>query len=86
MDTGLARRTETPGHFGKPCSSAFLTNSCPRCRGLMVAEFSMELLNGNGKLEFLATRCVQCGEVVDPVILRNRRIQRRSPTPDASDR
>ena len=84
MDTGLAMRTETAGHFSKPCSPAFLVNSCPRCRGLMVGEFCMDLLNGNGELEFLASRCVQCGEVVDPVILKNRRIQRRLPTSDAS--
>ena len=86
MDTGLAMRTETASHFGKPCSPPSLANSCPRCHGLMVAEFSMDLLHGNGELEFLASRCVQCGEVVDPVILKNRRIQRRSPTPDASAR
>jgi hypothetical protein len=44
----------------------------------MVGEFCMDLLNGTGELEFLASRCVQCGEVVDPVILQNRRIQRPS--------
>jgi hypothetical protein len=32
----------------------------------------MDLLNTTGELEFAAKRCVQCGEVVDPVILRNR--------------
>ena len=54
--------------------------TCPRCRGLMVGEFCMDLLNGVGGLEVLASRCVLCGEVVDPVILENRRIQRASPT------
>ena len=49
---------------------------CQRCGGLMVGEFCMDLLNGTGELEFLASRCVQCGEVVDPVILMNRRLQR----------
>lgn len=42
----------------------------------MVGEFSMDLLNRTGEPEFLASRCVQCGEVVDPVILMNRRLQR----------
>ncbi len=42
----------------------------------MVGEFSMDLLNSTGELEFLASRCVQCGEVVDLVILMNRRLQR----------
>lgn len=40
----------------------------------MVSDFSMDLLNSTGKLEFAAKRCVQCGEVVDPVILMNRMI------------
>jgi len=44
----------------------------------MVGEFCMDLLNGTGELEFLASRCVQCGEVFDPVILQNRRIPRPS--------
>ena len=43
----------------------------------MVGDFCMDLLNGTGELEFLASRCVQCGEVVDPVILKNRRMALR---------
>lgn len=41
----------------------------------MVGEFCLDLLNSTGELEFVAARCVQCGEVVDPLILRNRRLQ-----------
>jgi hypothetical protein len=36
---------------------------CLRCGGLMVTEQLMDLP---------AHRCVQCGEIVDPVILHNR--------------
>lgn len=42
----------------------------------MVSDFCMDLLNSTGEFEFAAKRCVQCGEVVDPVILRNRGIRR----------
>ncbi len=38
----------------------------------------MDLLNSTGELEFAATRCVQCGEVVDPVILQNRQLRQSS--------
>ncbi|MCX5724026.1 MAG: hypothetical protein NTX84_05835 [Nitrospirae bacterium] len=48
---------------------------CSRCGGLMVGDCCMDLLNSTGELEFAASRCVQCGEVVDPVILSNRRTQ-----------
>ncbi len=40
------------------------TTSCLRCSGLIViVQYS----------DFPVWRCVQCGEVIDPVILRNRR-------------
>ena len=48
---------------------------CPRCGGLMVAEQCFDLFSDSGHLDFLARRCVQCGELVDPVILKNRRLR-----------
>jgi hypothetical protein len=38
----------------------------------MVDDSYMDILNNVGESKFAAKRCVQCGEVVDPVILRNR--------------
>jgi hypothetical protein len=48
---------------------------CSRCGGFMVIEQCFDLLSDNGHLDFLAQRCVQCGELIDPVILRNRRLR-----------
>ena len=42
------------------------TDHCPRCGGLMVHEWGADQAG---------QRCVQCGELVDPVILENRRLQ-----------
>jgi len=53
---------------------------CARCGGLMVNDFCMDLFNSTGELDFVARRCVQCGEVIDPVIERNRRIRQESRT------
>jgi len=39
----------------------------------MVTDFCMDLIFCIGETEFTAKRCVQCGEIVDPVILENRR-------------
>jgi hypothetical protein len=50
-------------------------SSCVRCGGLMVPEFCMDLLNSTGELDCEARRCVQCGEVVDSLVLQNRRTQ-----------
>jgi ribosomal protein S27AE len=44
------------------------TDRCPRCGGLMVAEWCLDLSDYSGR------RCVQCGELIDPVILENRRL------------
>jgi uncharacterized Zn finger protein len=62
------------------------TGRCPRCSGLMVAEWCEDLS------DYTAQRCLQCGEVIDPVILQNRRQfgitigpgQRREHTPSKS--
>jgi hypothetical protein len=45
---------------------------CIRCGGFLVATRYMDLEDDTGQLEFVAERCVQCGDVVDPVIHRNR--------------
>jgi hypothetical protein len=39
---------------------------CPRCSGLMVDEWCQDLS------DYRSQRCVQCGEMIDPVILHNR--------------
>lgn len=51
------------------------TARCSRCGGLMVAEWCFDLLDDTGHLNFLAWRCIQCGDLVDPVILKNRRLR-----------
>lgn len=48
---------------------------CTRCGGLLVNELSIDLWSSTNELENGARRCVQCGDVIDAVILRNRRIQ-----------
>ena len=40
---------------------------CPRCNGAMVYERFQDMLD-----LFFAWRCVNCGEIVDPVVARNR--------------
>ena len=60
--------------FGNHTITSAITyeSTCDRCGGLMVTDFCMDLLFCIGETEFAAQRCVQCGEIVDPVILRNR--------------
>lgn len=45
---------------------------CPRCDGLMVPARMSDLMKETGELLCEGWRCVNCGEVVDSVVLKNR--------------
>lgn len=51
---------------------------CSRCGGLLVKHVCMDLQNSASELDITTKRCVQCGDVVDPVIMRNRRLRQES--------
>ena len=59
-DSSIARDRSATGALG--------TDRCLRCGGFTVA-WCDNLVENAGR------RCVQCGELVDPVILHNRRLQ-----------
>lgn len=44
----------------------------------MVNEVCIDLLNSTKELECTAWRCVQCGDIIDAVILRNRQLRQAS--------
>jgi hypothetical protein len=44
----------------------------------MVTEYYMDLQDDTGQIGMTGFRCTSCGEVIDPVILRNR----LNPTPN----
>ena len=46
----------------------------------MVMEYYMDLQDDTGQISITGLRCTSCGEVIDPVILRNR----LNPTPNLS--
>jgi hypothetical protein len=52
---------------------------CIRCQGLMVPDHFYDLLDGSGPLSFRGLRCVCCGNVLDPLILKNRRGRHSQP-------
>ena len=45
---------------------------CHRCKGLLVREFCFDLHNETGENGFWSLRCLQCGELIDPLILLHR--------------
>ncbi len=53
-------------------------HTCPRCGGLLLTQQYMDLLDDTGQIDITAWHCTICGEVLDPVILKNR----HSPPPN----
>ena len=45
---------------------------CPRCSGFMVQEWFDDLQRDFYGLHFQGVRCVNCGEILDPLILEHR--------------
>lgn len=73
MASAITEKANTEHLANLNVSSAVKNGStCTRCGGLMVNEFYMDLLDSVGESKFPAKRCVQCGEVIDFVILLNR--------------
>ncbi|MBI5316509.1 MAG: hypothetical protein HZB34_11105 [Nitrospirae bacterium] len=82
----LERTTEKYPAHSTASSAVQYQSTCIRCGGLMVTDFSMDVLFCLDETEFAAIRCVQCGEIVDPVILRNRGVQQGPKTTQLAGR
>ena len=65
----------TPESFSTPQAGSHI---CPRCGGLLLTQHYIDLLDDTGQIDITAWHCTMCGEVLDPVILKNR----RSPPPN----
>ncbi len=52
---------------------------CQRCNGFMIRESFLDLRDDSGRLMFEGWRCINCGEVVDPVVLTHRNEAPTSP-------
>jgi uncharacterized Zn finger protein len=46
---------------------------CPRCSGEMAYEVFQDMQDDTGNLCFYGWRCIICGEILDPVIVSNRK-------------
>jgi hypothetical protein len=48
---------------------------CMRCQGLMAEDHFIDLQGTGGLMWMKGWRCLNCGQVVDPLIEQNRRLQ-----------
>jgi hypothetical protein len=54
---------------------------CPRCSGLLVRERFEDFPGEFAGLNFQGVRCVNCGEILDPLILEQRTHRPNKPKP-----
>ena len=47
-------------------------HTCNRCDGLLIREGLFDPFDDTGHMRRWARRCVQCGDIVDPLILKHR--------------
>ncbi|MBI3622445.1 MAG: hypothetical protein HY208_09705 [Nitrospirae bacterium] len=52
---------------------------CRRCGGMMHREWFVTRESEQAAEPYEGWRCLSCGEVLDPIILRNRRVLKRAP-------
>jgi hypothetical protein len=65
MNTMLSKTAALPAMpWTQPC--------CMRCSGHLEHEMCIDLESDTGCCTFWALRCLQCGDIVDETILRNR--------------
>ena len=65
MNTMLSK---TVGTLTRPYTQL----SCNRCSGCLESEMCIDLESDTGYCTFWTLRCLQCGDIVDETILRNR--------------
>jgi uncharacterized Zn finger protein len=46
---------------------------CPRCSGEMAYEVFQDMQDDTGNISFYGWRCIICGEILDSVIVSNRK-------------
>ena len=71
-DTLNKKRKSTLGSTSPFQHSPDSTLTCRRCQGLLIREFCMDIHDGTGENGFWGLRCLQCGEILDPLILKHR--------------
>ncbi len=54
--------------------------SCSRCAGCMVEDFLLDMEDSSGPMWLQAWRCMNCGNVSDSVLQRNRQTQEANST------
>src|SRR6185295_108745 len=74
----IAREVESTPPQGSPTHSAPSSIACRRCGGMLVRDHCMDMDLGLMERGQWARRCIQCGDLIDEIILRNRSASRQT--------
>jgi RNase P subunit RPR2 len=44
---------------------------CQRCQGCLITDHFMDIHNVSGEMDFKGWRCLNCGDITDPIIARH---------------
>ena len=72
----IVREVESTPPQGSPTHSALSAIACWRCGGMLVEDHCMDMDLGHMERGQWARRCIQCGDMIDEIILRNRSASR----------
>ena len=64
--------TARKSRSGQGVGTSQIVPACTRCAGLLLREGLLDLFDDTGHIRRWAWRCVQCGDIVDSLILRHR--------------
>jgi len=53
---------------------------CQRCQGYMINDHFMDILNVSGEMDFTGWRCLNCGDITDPIIASHHESAECAPT------
>lgn len=72
MDKPVTAKENAAGHALATDLARHDDTQCTRCGGLVVIDHCFDVLGDTDEIDCQVFRCIQCGDLVDHVILRNR--------------
>ncbi len=72
MDTTFQKINTEPISMDSKFITSTTKERCYRCDGLMVTDHCLDLSSDTREVEIVVSRCIQCGEMIDPTIIKNR--------------
>ena len=74
----IVREVESTPPQGSLTHPALRAVACWRCGGMLVEDHCMDMDLGQMERGHWARRCIQCGDMIDEIILRNRSASRQT--------